>query len=276
MNIARIISFVTTVAGSFYVLMALSLLIHEVGGHLLAGALCGARNFSFSVTPGFSGWASSDYIRSDAAVRFVQYAGIGINAIVGFSALAFLRFRRPCLSNRRLIAFWIAVTESGHAIGYLLQGVLFGQGDGSELKRVLPSSARVLIVVCLVVLFLLVAAWALRTIAGFVRDHFRSTNKSQLLREHLVAFALPMAILILVAPGLPGRPFWTRVAFDGAIVLVLLLGSVWAVNVVAKVPLESDGSSISTASGVFWAVAAIALALLTGLSLAQGVQFSFA
>ncbi len=276
MNIGRVISFATAVIGSFYVLMTLSLLIHEVGGHLLAGALCGARTFSFSVTPGFGGWAISDYIRSESADRFVVYAGIGINAIVGLCALAFLRLRRPGLSNLGLVAFWVAVTQSGHAIGYLLQGVLFGYGDGGALARAPRASVRYLIIACLIALFLLLAAWALCTIAAFVRGHFRSTTKMQLLRDHLVAFAFPVAILILVVPGMRDQPFGAQLAFNGAVMVVLLLGSALAVQVVAKTEPQPQAMPISGAVGAVWTAAAITVALFTELWLASGVEFSFA
>ncbi len=225
MTLPRLISFISVVAGSFYVLMTVSLVLHEMGGHLLAGALCGARSFSFAVTPGFAGWAQSDYIRSSSADFFVQYAGIGINAVVGLSAFAILGFRRPHLTPLSVVLFWLAVTESGHAMGYSLQGLLFGQGDAGTLPNALHPIVRVLTSGVLIAVFLLLAAWALRTIVGFVKSHFRPNNLKDLRRAHFLAFVLPLTILILIAPGLPGRALWTQLVFDGAVVAVLIVAS---------------------------------------------------
>lgn len=269
----RIISFIGGVAGSFYVLTTLSLLVHEVCGHLLAGALCGARSFSFAVTPGFAGWADSDYVRSAASIQFVQYAGIGVNALVGLVVFASLRFRRPPLGSLSLLLFWLAVTESGHAIGYSLQGLLFAQGDAAALASVHPF-LRVSAGLVLIALFLILASWALCAIVGFVRTHFQLSDAKGLRIALFSAFVLPFAILILGMPGLPGRSLSTRLAFNAFIIAVLIFASLLATAIVSRERATSSGKPIAVPLAAAWTAIAILVALGVTFFLNSGVAFS--
>jgi len=264
------VTFVLALSGSFYVLMTISLVMHEIFGHGLAAILCGARGMKFSVNTGFAGWAVGTEPPSPQHVWIITYAGIAVNLLIGLGALGWLRLRRPRLSLAGLVLYWLGTTELGHALGYTLQGLIFHQGDADRLPLILGPSGRVLAMVFLGGLFLLLAWWTLSGAAGFIRDHFQSPSLPAFRAHFFVGFTLPMAAIILWAPGLPRRDTWTIVAFDLCVLTVLFLVTAWSVR---RMPRESQprGVPIGGWAATAWTTAALAAFAVTYLWLTPGV-----
>ncbi len=264
--------FVLALSGSFYVLMTISLVMHEIFGHGLAAILCGARGMTFSVNTGFAGWAMGTEPPSPQHVWIITYAGITVNLLIGLGALGLLRLRRPRLSWSGLILYWLGTTELGHALGYTLQGLLFHQGDADRLPLILGPSGRFLATASLSGLFLLLACWALSGAAGFIRDHFQSRSLPEFRAHFFAGFTLPMAAIILWAPGLPRRDPWTVVAFDLCVLTVLFLVTAWSVR---RMPRESEprGVPIGGWAAAAWTTGAMATFAVAHLWLSQGITF---
>ncbi len=113
----KCLGFAMGTTGCFYFFMTLSLVCHEVLGHGLVAILCGGRFQSFSVSPGFSGLASVPEVPGDFQ-WIVTYGGILLNAAVGLSAWLAAFFATK-LTALNFAIFWIAATQSGHALGYV-------------------------------------------------------------------------------------------------------------------------------------------------------------
>jgi hypothetical protein len=250
--------------------MTLSLVIHEIFGHGLAAILCGSRGMTFCVDSGFAGWAVGTEAPSLVHAGVIRYAGIAVNLLVGGAALGVLRLRPPRLSLSGLALFWLGTTELGHALGYTLQGLMFHQGDAEFLPSILGPGGRILLSVGLAGLFVLLGSWALSGAAGFIRDHFQSTSLPAFRAHFFLGFTLPMAAMILWAPGLPHRETWTVVAFDVCVLLVLLLITFWSVR---RMPGDAGlrGLPIAGWSGLAWMSGAVALFAVTRLWLSHGV-----
>src|SRR5262245_45290952 len=137
--------------------MTLSLVLHEILGHGLMSVLCGSRGMTFSVSPGFAGWAVGTEPPNPADRGLITWAGIAVNLIVGLLVLGALRLRSPRLTPTGLALFWAGTTELGHALGYTLQGLVFQQGDAEQLPEMLGPAGRVAATVALAVLFLVLA-----------------------------------------------------------------------------------------------------------------------
>lgn len=244
-----------------------SVFIHEVLGHGLAFALRGSRHLEFVVGPGFAGWALGPVGGGEI---FTLLAGIVVNAVTGFAALAILRFRRPCLTPTGLPVFWLATTESGHALGYTMQGLLFRQGDAAILQQTLGHAGAGFLAVALAGLLSALAYWALSVVADFVRDHYVPASLSSFRRAFLMSFTIPMALIVLLAPGLPARESWTVLAFDAGILVVLGAASIWTVR---RMPPDAErkGHPISWRVSLAWAVGALSTFGITSLWLSQGV-----
>lgn len=269
------IRFILALAGSFYICMTGSLVLHEVLGHGLASVLCGSRGMTFVVDPGFAGWAVGTDPPSPSHIWIITYAGIAVNVLVGVAALLALRCRRLRLTPASLALFWVATTELGHAIGYTLMGLLFRQGDAARLPELLGPAGRDASIALLTGLFLLLARWALSTAAGFVRDHFRSAGLRAFRTHFLLGFTLPMAAVVVGSPGLPGRPFWTIVAFDACVLAVALVVTVWSVR---RLPpaTEPEGVPVGGWGSVAWTVGAGGTFAAAQFWLSRGVTLTFA
>jgi hypothetical protein len=266
--------FVLSLSGSFYVLMTGSLVLHEVFGHGLMSLLCGSRGITFAVTPGFAGWAAGTDPADPAKAWVIRYAGIAVNMTLGLLVLGVLRLRPPRLSPAGLALFWLGTTELGHALGYTLQGLVFRQGDAASLPEVLGPVGRIVAILVVSGLFVVFALWALSGAAGFVRDHFLSPSPAAFRRDFILAFTLPMASVILWAPGLPRREFWTVAAFDVAVLVVLVLVTAWSVRRLPT-PRDPPGTPISGGWATGWALLAIAAFGATHFWLSRGVTFYF-
>jgi hypothetical protein len=265
--------FALTFTASLYVLMTGSLFVHEVLGHGLVAVLDGSPGIRFRINPGFSGTGGGIRPASPGGEGVILYAGIGINALVGLLALLLFRWRRGGLSPLRLPLFWVATTELGHALGYTLQGLLFFHGDAGGLPLLLGRSWRVIAIVILGVLFLLLASWSLSTVGGFVRDHFRPPTLRDYRRAFLLGFTLPIALLVLLAPGFPERDLPTILAFDGGVLAILAALSVWTIR---RLPAEAEekGRPITAWAAWGWSVGAVATFALTSLWLTRGVTIT--
>ncbi len=265
--------FTGAVSACFYVMMTLSLAVHEILGHVLAGVACGGTRIAFAIGPGFSGWGTARGDHGQAAATFIQYAGIAANAVVAVAAFGALRFRRPHLSPGGLALFWLAITEAGHAAGYTLQGLLFRQGDARDLPSLLGPVARVGAVAVLAVLFLALAHWALQVLSRFVQEHYGAGDRAALRAAFLSSVTLPLGLIVAVAPGLPGRPLWTRVVFDGAVFAVLVLGSLWCTRQVNRRADPSGARALSSLAAGAWMISALVTFLFTSVWLSEGVRF---
>lgn len=264
--------FVGGTLGCFYVLMTLSLVLHEVLGHGLAAWWCGADWVSVKVAPAFYGSASHGPLAAPELDVVVRYAGIGLNAILGGAAWLALRGRPLALDPTRLSAFWFATTQSGHALAYTLQGLLFRQGDGRDLSEDLGLPGSLLLGIALGLLLLLLFRWALTTLTRFVQDHYQTTNVSDFRRAFLLSFTLPIAVVILLAPGLPGRSPLTRLGFEGSILVLLILGSGWLTRRLPSAPTDDcPNGPISGRAACGWFAAAVGAFLLTTHWLSAGV-----
>ncbi len=264
------IIFVLALSGSFYVLMTISLVMHEIFGHGLAAILCGARGMTFSVNTGFAGWAVGTEAPSPQHAWIITYAGIAVNLLIGLGALGLLKLRPPRLSLTGLVLYWLGTTELGHALGYTLQGLLFQQGDADALPLLLGPFGRILATAVLAGLFLLLACWSLSGAAGFIRDHFRSSSLPAFRAHFFAGFTLPMAAIILWAPGLPRRNPWTVVAFDLCVLTVLFMVTAWCVR---RMPRESErrGAPIGGWAAAAWMMGAMATFAVAHVWLSQGI-----
>lgn len=254
--------------------MTASLVLHEILGHGLMSVLCGAPGMTFSVSPGFAGWAVGTEPPRPGDVGLITWAGIAVNLAVGLLVLGLLRLRSPRLTPTGLVLFWAATTELGHALGYTLQGLVFQQGDAEHLPAILGPAGRIAAMVVLGALFLVLARWALRSASGFVRDHFRSPTPAAFRRDFVLGFTLPMTALIMWAPGLPRREAWTILAFDLAVLVVLFGVTAWCVR---DMPPERErpGVPVTGRWALGWAVAALATFTAAHFWLSKGVTVSF-
>lgn len=268
------IYFILGLSGAFYVLMTGSLVVHEILGHGLTSVLFGAPGMTFSVSTGFAGWAVGTEPPQPGAVGFITWAGIAVNLAIGLAVLGLLRLRSPRLSPAGLVLYWAGTTELGHALGYTLQGLVFQQGDAEYLPATLGTVGRVTATVVLGVLFLLLARWALKGAAGFIRDHFRSSTPAAFRRDFVLGFTLPMAALVMWAPGLPRREAWTILAFDLAVLVVLFGVTAWCVR---EMPphREHRGLPITARWALGWSVAAVATFTAAHFWLSKGVTVYF-
>jgi hypothetical protein len=259
--------FALAVAGAFYVLMTLSLVVHEVLGHGGPQVAAGARRLELSVSPGFAGWARGYHQPTPGWRTVIVWGGIGANALVGAAALGVCLWRRPALTPGGLALYWVATTELGQALGYLLMGLAFDQGDAEDLP--LGTGARLVVGGLVFAVFLAFARWSLRTMVGFVVTHFRPADLPALRRTFFLGFGLPLCALVVLAPGLPGRPLWTVVAFNAAVIAVLVAGTFWLSR---RMPEEETaGRPIPWAESAAWTAAAVATFALTYLWLDAGV-----
>jgi hypothetical protein len=251
-----------------------SLVLHEILGHGLMSVLCGSRGMTFSVSPGFAGWAVGTEPPSPGDIGLITWSGIAVNLAIGLLVLGLLRLRSPRLTPTGLVLFWAGTTELGHALGYTLQGLVFQQGDAEHLPAILGPAGRVAAMVVLGALFLVLARWALRGAAGFVRDHFQSPTPAAFRRDFVLGFALPMAALVMWAPGLPHREAWTILAFDLAVLVVLFGVTAWCVR---RAPPERErpGVPITARWALGWTVAALATFMATHFWLSKGVTVFF-
>jgi hypothetical protein len=262
--------FALAITGSLYVLMTGSLAVHEILGHGLAAVLDGSPGMVFRVNPGFSGTGGGTGTPSPSGEWVIRFAGIGVNTVVGLLALVLQRRRQAGLTPLGLLLFWVATTQLGHALGYTLQGLLFFHGDAGGLPLLIGRVWRVVGVVVLSSLFVLLARWALSTAAGFVRDHFQPASPAGFRRDFLLGFTLPMAVLVLVAPGFPERDLSTTLIFDGGVLAVLLGVSVWALR---RLPSEAEpkGRPIPARVALAWTAGALATFAICSLWLTRGV-----
>ncbi len=259
--------FALAVAGAFYVLMTLSLVVHELLGHGGAQVAAGARRLEISVSPGFAGWARGFHQPTPGWRTVITWAGIGANALVGLGALLVCLRRRPGLTPGGLSLYWVATTELGQALGYVLMGLAFDQGDAEDLP--LGTAARLVVGGLVLALFLAFARWSLGTMVGFVVAHFRPADRAALRRTFFLGFGLPLCALVVLAPGLPGRPLWTVVAFDAAVIAVLVAGTFWLSR---RMPEgEPAGRPIPWAEAAAWTAAAVATFAITTFWLDAGV-----
>ena len=227
-----------------------------------------------AVSSGFAGWATgTDPVPGGHTL--IRYAGIAVNFTVGAVVLAMLRLRPPRLTPGGLLLFWMGTTELGHGLGYMLQGLVFEQGDAATLPGALGPIGRLAAILILVVLFLVLARWALAGAAGFIRDHFRPATLGAFRRDFVLGFTLPMAALVLWAPGLPGRSLWTIIAFDAGVMAMVLLVTA---GIVRRQPPDRNpvGVPITGRWAFTWTAAAVATFLVTHFWLSRGVTFVFA
>jgi hypothetical protein len=205
---------------------------------------------------------------------FIRYAGLGVNTVVGLLALVFYRRRHAGLTPFGLLSFWVATTQLGHALGYTLQGLLFFHGDAGGLPLLIGRVWRVVAVVVLLALFLLLARWSLSTAAGFVRDHFQPTSLVEFRGAFLLGFTLPMALLVLLAPGFPERDLASILIFDGGVLAVLTGVSLWTVR---RLPAETErkGRPLAGWEALAWTAGALATFALCSVWLTRGVTVTF-
>lgn len=268
--LSRWTRFTLALACSFYVLMTASIFVHEVLGHGLAHVLLGSRRITFAINPGFAGWASGGV---GGGGWFTLMAGIAMNGIAGLLTLAVLRFRRPRLTPAGLPLFWLATTESGHALGYTIQGLLFRQGDASILQYTLGRGGAVFVATLLGGLMVVLAFWTLSGVAGFVRDHYGSQTPWSFRKAFFASFTIPIALIVVIAPGLPGRTKGTAIAFDAGVLTLLVLVTIWTVR---RMPpdTESKGRPISWRVALAWTAGALVTFAVTALWLSEGVTLS--
>jgi hypothetical protein len=252
--------------------MTASLFLHEVLGHGLMSMVCGSRGLTFAVTSGFAGWARGTEPPDPGKAWMITYAGIGVNLALGLLVLGLLRMRPPRLTRAGLPLFWLGTTELGHALGYTLQGLIFRQGDAAALPEALGPAGRSVAILLVGGSFLALALWTLAGAAEFIRDHFRSQSLAAFRGDFVLGFTLPMASLILWAPGLPNREFWTVAAFDAAVVLILVVVTAWSVR---RLPPGRDpaGVPISAASATGWVISAFVTFAGTHFWSSRGVTF---
>jgi hypothetical protein len=205
---------------------------------------------------------------------FICYAGLGVNTGVGLVALVFQWRRRRGLTPFGLVLFWVATTQLGHVLGYTLQGLLFFHGDAGGLPLLIGRVWKVVAVMVLLALFLLLARWSLSMAAGFVRDHFEPATLGEFRGAYLLGFTLPMALLVLLAPGFPERDLASILIFDGGVLLVLTGVSLWTVR---RLPAasEREGRPIRGWEALAWTAAALATFALCSLWLTRGVTVTF-
>jgi len=247
-----------------------SLFVHEVLGHGLAAVLDGSPGLLFRINPGFSGTGGGTRMPSPTGEWVIRFAGIAVNTLIGLLAFILHRWRRAGLTPFGLFLFWVATTQLGHALGYSLQGLLFFHGDAGGLPILIGRVWRVVAIVVLGALFLLLARWALSTVAGFVRDHFQPATLAEFRWAFLLGFTLPMALLVLLAPGFPERDLATTLIFDGGVLAVLLGISLWTLR---RLPPESErkGRPIGGSEVLAWTVGALATFAICSLWLTRGV-----
>ena len=173
-----------------------------------------------------------------------------------------------------LALFWAGTTELGHAVGYTLQGLVFQQGDAEHLPTLLGPVGQVVLTVTLAGLFLALARWALLGAGGFVRDHFRSPTLPAFRRDFVLGFTLPMAAVVLWAPGLPRRQAWTILVFDLAVLVVNFAVTAWCVR---RMPAERErpGVPITGRWALGWTLAALATFTAAHFWLSKGVTVTF-
>ncbi len=264
----RWLRFALGLAGSFYVLMTLSLFVHEALGHGVAWAVFGAKKIVLSVGPGFAGYvkATRDHEPEPLARWIIIFAGIGANAIVGSGALVVSRWRKPALTPAGLALFWIVTTELGQALGYTLMGLVFNQGDAENLPI---GWARWPLAAVVLAGFLAMASWSLNTIARFVCEHFEPADLAALRKTFILGFGVPLGAIVILAPGYPGRELWTIVAFDAAVLAVLVAGTFWMVRRMPEV--ERKGHPITWLEAAAWTASAVVTFLVTWRWLDAGV-----
>jgi len=251
-------------------MMTGSLVLHEIVGHGLAAVLCGASGMTFAVSPGFAGWAVGTEPPVPEDVGLITWAGIAVNLTVGLVVLGMLRLRSPRLTPAGLVLFWTATTELGHAIGYTLQGLIFQQGDAEDLASMLGPMGRLVAIGALGALFVVLARWALRGVAGFIWDHFRSSTPGAFRRDFVLGFTLPMTALVMWAPGLPQRKIWTILAFNFVVLGVLFGLTAWCVRR-APPEREQPGVPITGRWALGWTLAALATFAAAHFWLSKGV-----
>ncbi len=264
-SFSRWARFALGMAGCFYVLMTASVLVHEVIGHGGVAVALGGRLESFSVTAGFAGWAETEDVPAGWRRDAVTWGGIAINAAVGVAALLAWRWRSaPRLGPLTLVHFWVVTTQLGQAIGYPLQGLLFGAGDARSLAD-LGAAPRGLVGAGLVGIFGIFAAWALRRIAAFAEEHFAPADARARRRLLLLGFALPIGTLVVAHPGLWQFTVAQKVIFRSGVLLVLVLGCLLAARLTPAGADPSETRPISWPVAVGWAAGAIATGLAAGL-----------
>jgi len=171
--------------GCFYAAQILSLVVHEGLGHGGAMLLAGAPSVTISVHPGLFGYAYAGEGYDQAFEPLVHYGGIAANLLAGLSALALLRFRRPALTALAFPLFWLAATETGHALAYSLQGLLLGQGDAARARASIGAPRAWLLGALVALPFLALVWWALGTLVRFARDRLRRRlDRARAGREH--------------------------------------------------------------------------------------------
>jgi len=124
--------------------------------------------------------------------------------------------------------------------------------------------------VVLLALYLLLSRWALSTVAGFVRDHFQPSSPAAFRWAFLLGFTLPMALVVLLAPGFPERDLRTILIFDGGVLAILLGISLWTVR---RLPQEEErkGRPITGGTALAWTAGAVATFAICSLWLTRGV-----
>jgi hypothetical protein len=194
----RWFAFAGALAGGLYLFVLLAVAVHEILGHGLAAILCGGRFVQFSVKPGFTGYAWYDGVPASRA-WIVTAAGNAINVAVGLPALALsLRWRH--VSLRAFVAWLVAATNLGLALGYTLQGLAFGKGDAHVLARDVGPTARIVATAITAALLLGFAVLVLRRLARMLEEQFEPRDRAARRRAFLLAVVLPVAAMLALKP----------------------------------------------------------------------------
>ncbi len=250
----RWLGFTGSLIGGFYVCSQFGVLLHEFVGHGVIGVLCGGTFNEFTVLPGGGGWAWVDV--PDRMVWVMQWGGIAVQLLTGLAAGALILRRRRHLSRTNLLLFLIAVTQTGAAIGYTLQGFLFRKGDSGHLASTMSMPVLVAARLGLAVLFLAFLYWGLRRLLLLLEENYEPASCRARYAAFVGSVIAPIGAFVVFAPAPTVFEASQRWLFYGCLFALLLCAGALFTRKRPKGAEPDRAYRPGVAAGMSWLLAA--------------------